>query len=65
MPNDYLIDCHKYITGELSQAETLRRQAETRGDTRQVAFHTGQIEELSMLRAYLSEHFDLRTQQYF
>ncbi|MDJ0810569.1 MAG: hypothetical protein QNJ01_10745 [Desulfobacterales bacterium] len=65
MPNDYLIDCHKYITRELSQAETLRHQAESRGDTRQVAFHSGQIEELSMLRGFLSEHFDLTTQQYF
>ncbi len=65
MPNDYLIDCHKFITHELSQAETLRRQAETVGDTRQAAFHAGQIEELSTLRGFLSKHFDLTTQQYF
>ncbi len=65
MPNDYLIDCHKYITRELSRAETMRRQAETRGDTRQAAFHTGQIEELSNLRKYMSAHFDLTTQHYF
>ncbi len=65
MPNDYLIDCHKYVTRELSQAETLRRQAETRGDTRQAAFHAGQVEELSRLRGFMSEHFDLTTQQYF
>ena len=65
MPNDYLIGCHAFINHELSQAETLQRQAETIGDTRQAAFYAGQIEELSMLRGFLSEHFDLTTQQYF
>jgi hypothetical protein len=65
MPNDYLIHCHQHISHELDQAEKLRRQAQARGDARQVAFHTGRMEELSSLRAFLSEHFNLTTQQYF
>ena len=65
MPNDYLIHCHQYISQKLNQAGALQRQAETRGDQCQAAFHAGQIEELSSLRAFLSEHFNLTTQQYF
>ena len=65
MPNDYLIDCHQYITRELAQAEATKRQAEVRGDAQQAAFHSGRMEELSGLRTFLSEHFNLTTQQYF
>ncbi len=65
MPNDYLIHCHQHISRELKQAEALRRQAEVHGDACQVAFHTGQLNELSDLRTFLNEHFNLTTQQYF
>ena len=65
MSNDYLIACHGHINRELDQAETLRRQAESRGDPLQVAFHRGQIKELLSLRAYMSEHFNLTTQRYY
>ena len=65
MPNDYLIHCHQYISQELNRAQALRRQAEIRGDAGQAAFHTGQMEELSGLRTFLSEHFNLTTQQYY
>ena len=65
MPNDYLIHCHQYISQELNRAQALRRQAEIRSDAGQAAFHTGQMEELSDLRTFLSEHFNLTTQQYY
>lgn len=65
MPNDYLVACHRYLTRELDRAETQKRQAESCGDNLQAAFHAGQIEELSALRRYMSEHFNLTTQRYY
>lgn len=65
MPNDYLIACHRYITHELDRLHDLRQKAESHGKSHEVAFHEGQIEELTALRQYMSEHFDLTTQRYY
>ena len=65
MSNAYLVRCHQYITCELDRAEVLKRQAETRGDTLQAAFHAGQIEEFTAIRRYMSEQFNLTTQRYY
>ena len=65
MPNAYLAACHRYITREMKQAEVHKQKAESRGDTHQVAFYAGQVDELLALRGYLSEHFNLTTQRYY
>ena len=65
MPNAYLVACHQFISREIKQAETLKKQADDRGDSLRAAFHVGQIEEYSELRGYMSEHFNLTTQRYY
>ena len=65
MPNDYLVACHRYITRELERAEVRKRHAESNGDGLQAAFQSGQMEELSALRRYMSAHFNLSTQRYY
>ena len=65
MPNAYLVECHRYITREIDRAQALKSQAESRGDARQTAYLTGQIEEFFALRQYMSENFNLSTQRYF
>ena len=65
MPNAYLVECHRYITRELDRAQALKSRAESRGDTRQIAYLNGQIEEFCALRQYMAENFNLNTQRYF
>ncbi|MEW6673345.1 MAG: hypothetical protein AB1427_16710 [Thermodesulfobacteriota bacterium] len=65
MPNQFLTEIHEYLTEALAAANR-RLNSNDCGDGRiDKNFYAGQIEELQALRQYLTDRFDLTTQQYY
>lgn len=64
MANQFLVDIHQYIRGQIDQSREARQQAVLVKDERRVVFYDGKLDELMRLRDYLSEAFNLHTQQY-
>jgi hypothetical protein len=65
VPNQFLTEIHEYITEGISAATSRQNSADCRNDQVEKHFYAGKIEELQALRRYLSDHFDLGTQQYY
>ena len=64
MTNEYLIDIHKYISGEIARAQSGINEAEVNNETESRRFYEGQLAEWNHLRAYLAETVNLKTQKY-
>ncbi len=65
MANQFLVEIHDFITGRLESARKACEEARSREDRGKLRFHEGRLDELGSLRAFLSEHFDLDTQNYY
>ena len=65
MPNEYSIQFHDFITGEIEKARSKRAEAERAGDDHNLSYWNGQIDELIWLRAYLKAHVDLKDFTYY
>ena len=60
MPNEYSIQFHDFITSEIGNARSKRAEAERAGDDHDLSYWTGQLEELTWVRAYLKAQVDLK-----
>jgi hypothetical protein len=65
MPNEYSVQFHDFITGEMEKARLQRAEAEQTGDDQKLSYWSGQLEEFTWLRAYLKEHVDLKDFIYY
>lgn len=65
MANQFLVEIHDYISRQIELGLTDRQAALDRADVERLCFLDGRLDELRLLRAYLSEHFDLATQKYY
>ena len=65
MANEYLIDIHNYISGQIVWAQKRQSEAQEKNDRALHRFYEGQLSEWAWMRAYLAEKVDLKTQKYF
>ena len=65
MPNEYSVQFHDFISTKIETARSQLAGAEQAGDDNNQAYWSGQLEELSWLRAYLKEHVDLKDFTYY
>jgi uncharacterized protein YgfB (UPF0149 family) len=65
MANQFLVEIHDYISGRIEAGVKDRSEAQSIQDTDRAAFMDGKINELKMIRRFLSDHFDLSTQKYY
>ncbi|MBT8328945.1 MAG: hypothetical protein HKP52_06290 [Desulfofustis sp.] len=65
MPNEYSVQFHDFITIEIENAQAQRAEAEQAGDDHNQSYWSGQLEELTWLRAYLKDHVDLKDFTYY
>lgn len=65
MANQFLIEIHNYLSQHMEAANRAMRKAVTLGDRQRQQFNAGKVDELKALRAYVSENFDLSTQEYY
>lgn len=65
MANQFLVEIHDYISRQIESGVKDRTDAQSRQDAERTAFMDGKIDELEMIRRFLSDHFDLTTQKYY
>lgn len=65
MANQFLVEIHDYISGRIEAGVKDLTHAQLSQDTDREAFMDGKINELKMIRRFLSDHFDLSTQKYY
>ena len=65
MTHEYAAMIHAYLSEKIAFAEDKKQAAEKQGDHGRRLFFEGQLDELLVIRKYLSENVDLNTQQYY
>ncbi len=65
MANQFLVEIHDHISRQIENGDKDRADAQSRQDTDRIAFMDGKLDELRMIRSFLTEHFDLTTQKYY
>ena len=65
MTHAYSVDIHNYINNRLTVAEEKRKSAQKEKNFETDQYYEGQIKELLMIREFLSETIDLKTQKYY
>ena len=65
MANQFLVEIHEYISRLMDTGAKDLADARSRGDKDRMVFAEGKIDELKMIRSYLSDRFDLSTQKYY
>lgn len=64
MPNEYLVECHDYISQELTQLQFERENAIVQGHAGKIHEIEGQRDALTGIREYLEQNINLETQSY-
>ena len=65
MANQFLVEIHDHISRRIETGVKELADAQSRGDDPHTVFMEGKINELKIIRLYLSDHFDLTTQKYY
>ncbi len=65
MAHLYSVRIHDFISEKIRIANQGIRHAQDENDAETIDFYKGQLKELLMLRKYLSEKIDLKTQTYY
>lgn len=64
MPNEYLVECHDYISQELTRLQFEREKAVAHGHAGKIHGIEGQLDALTGIRQYFEQNFNLKTQSY-
>ncbi len=65
MANQFLVEIHAHISRQIEQSRRAREKFQVGENDQQRAFYEGQLHELKAMRAFLTESYDLSTQQYY
>ena len=65
MANQFLVEIHEYISLQIDAGIKNIADARSRRDQDRMVFMEGKIDELKIIRTFLSDHFNLSTQKYY
>ena len=65
MPHAFSVEIHDYLSNKILLLEKNQRKAVQEEDAVLQSYYEGQLLELTSMRHYLTEHFDLKTQKYY
>ena len=65
MANEYSVAIHNYISGQIAIAEKDKKDAEKNEDSASTKYFEGRLQELNIIRQYMAEKIDLKTQKYY
>ena len=65
MANEYSVAIHNYISGQIAIAEKGKKDAEKNEDSASTRYFEGRLQELNLIRQYMVENIDLKTQKYY
>jgi hypothetical protein len=65
MANEYLVNIHHFLSEKIKESEAAVRSAVDKGDMAKQQYYSGELYELTQIRKYMSENFNLETQVYY
>jgi hypothetical protein len=65
MANEYLVNIHNFLSMKIKESDAAAKSAVDKGDRAAQQYHNGKLYELTRIRTYLSENFNLETQVYY
>ncbi len=65
MAHVFSVEIHDYLSNRIQLAEKGKKRAELAKDAASRRYYEGQLLELKILRKYLTDNIDLKTQKYF
>lgn len=65
MAHVFSVEIHDYLSEKILLAEQGKKAAEQENDKESRLYHEGQLLELKILRQYLTDNIDLKTQNYY
>ncbi len=65
MPHAFSVEIHDYLSNKILQIEKNQRKAVQERDDVLQSYYEGQLLELTTMRHYLTDNFDLKTQKYY
>jgi hypothetical protein len=65
MANEFSVAIHNYISGQIEIAEKDKKDAEKNEDSASIRYFEGRLHELHIIRQYMVERIDLKTQKYY
>jgi hypothetical protein len=65
MANEYSVAIHNYISDKIAAAENTQKAAEKVNDLEAARYYEGRLQELNIIRQYMVDKIDLKTQKYF
>lgn len=65
MPNEYSIAIHTYISNKIAAAEKAQKTAEKDNVLETARYYEGRLQELNIIRQYMDDKIDLKTQKYY
>jgi hypothetical protein len=65
MPHAFSVEIHDYISRKILSAKERKNTAEIEENRADQLFCEGELLELGVMRKYLEENIDLKTQTYF
>ncbi|HID69367.1 MAG TPA: hypothetical protein EYP35_02640 [Desulfobacterales bacterium] len=65
MPHAFSVEIHDYLSNKILLVGEGIKQAVLDKDQSLESYHKGQLLELEIIRRYLTDNIDLKTQKYF
>lgn len=65
MANEYLVNIHNFLSKKIKESERALLSAVDKRDLAAQQYHSGRLYELTRIRNYMSENFNLETQIYY
>lgn len=64
MANHFLVEIHQYLNAKIADSNHNKLEAQQRGESDTVLYYNGKQRELLRLKDYVSQSFNLITQNY-
>jgi hypothetical protein len=64
MANQYLVDIHQYVSEQMDLARRQRTEAVEQKEACRVRYLDGKLQEFLLLKAFLTDQFNLTTCRY-
>lgn len=65
MANEFSVTIHDFISARIAAGTRKKADAENADDRASVRYYEGWLQELMVIRQYMADNIDLKTQKYF
>lgn len=65
MANEFSVTIHDFISAQIAAGSRGKADAEQTDDRASVRYYEGRLQELNIIRQYMADNIDLKTQKYY